>query len=331
MYKNVLHNQKGTNINMDWIKVFIFTSTEGIEPVCGMLYQMGINSVQIIDADDFQNFLKNHKQYWDYIDEELLNDKQNEESCVIVYINNSASGREQLIAIQEGVKRIKNIGDDLFMGKLEVKTDIVNEEDWANNWKKYYKPIKIGENLIIKPAWEKLDEPTDRIIVNINPGMMFGTGTHESTRMCMKLLEKFVKEDTRLFDVGAGSGILSITALLLGAKSAFAVDIDENVNEVAMQNAKLNGVEDRIKVKCLDLATGVKETYNMVVANIVADVIIRLVPQLPALLEDGGVFITSGIIDDREEDVKNAIKKAGLEIIEVLYENDWVAIAATKC
>ena len=128
------------------------------------------------------------------------------------------------------------------MGKLEVKTDIVNEEDWANNWKKYYKPIKIGEKLIIKPAWEKLDEPTDRIIVNINPGMMFGTGTHESTRMCMKLLEKFVKEDTRLFDVGAGSGILSITALLLGAKSAFAVDIDENVNEVAMQNDKLKGV-----------------------------------------------------------------------------------------
>lgn len=314
---------------MDWIKVFIFTTSEGVEPVCGMLYQLGLYSVQIEDAADFKDYLDNYKQYWDYIDETLMQ-KLDAETCIIVYISDNASGREQLLAIREGVVRIKTVSGDLQLGRLDVKTDLVNEEDWANNWKKYYKPMKIGSKLLIKPEWEELAESTDRVIVNINPGMMFGTGTHESTRMCMQLLEKHVTEDTRLFDVGAGSGILSVTALLLGAKSAFAVDIDENVNEIAVQNAIINGVAERLTTKCLDLASGVTQTYNMITANIVADVIIRLVPQLPALLEDGGIFISSGIIDEREEDVKNAVIKAGLEVIETVYENDWVAIAAIK-
>lgn len=314
---------------MDWIKVFIFTTTEGIEPICGMLYQLGHYSVQIEDAADFQDYLEHYQQYWDYIDDSLMK-KLEEETCIIVYINDSAVGREQLLAIKEGVERIKHISNDMQLGRLEIKTDIVNEEDWANNWKKYYKPMKIGEKLLIKPEWESLDDTQGRVVVNINPGMMFGTGTHESTRMCMQLLEKYVKNDTRLLDVGAGSGILSVTALLLGAKSAFAVDIDENVNEIAMQNAIINRVENRLTTKCMDLATGVSETYNMITANIVADVIIRLIPQLPSLLEKDGIFITSGIIDDREEDVKNALVKAGLGILETLHENDWVAITATK-
>lgn len=310
-----------------WIKVFIFTSTQGIEPVCGMLYQLGITGVEIEDSADFRDYLDNYGKYWDYIDEKLMK-KLDAETCVIAYLNDSPSGAEMLSAIREGAKRVKSLAENDEFGRMFVATDIVNEEDWANNWKKYYKPIPIGEKLIIKPSWEPLPDPKGRTIVEINPGMMFGTGTHESTRMCMALLEETVNTSTRLFDVGAGSGILSVTALLLGAQSAYAVDIDDSVNIIAHDNARLNGVDDRLTTDCRDLANGVDETYNLITANIVADVIIRLIPSLPHILEKDGKFICSGIILEREQDVKDNLEKAGLKPIKTIYENDWVAILA---
>lgn len=310
-----------------WIKVFIFTSTQGIEPVCGMLYQLGITGVEIEDSADFQDYLDNYGKYWDYIDEKLMQ-KLDAETCVIAYINDSPSGAELLSSIREGAERVKALADGDEFGRMLVTTDIVNEEDWANNWKKYYKPIPIGEKLIIKPSWEDLPDPQGRTVVEINPGMMFGTGTHESTRMCMALLEEVVTEDTRIFDVGAGSGILSVTALLLGAKSAYAVDIDDSVNIIAHENAKLNGVDDKLTTDYRDLADGVTDTYNLITANIVADVIIRLIPSLPRLLEKGGDFICSGIILEREQEVKENLEKAGLTITKTVYENDWCAILA---
>lgn len=310
-----------------WIKVFIFTSTQGIEPVCGMLYQLGITGVEIEDSADFRDYLDNYGKYWDYIDENLMK-KLDAETCVIAYLNDSPSGSELLNSIREGAKRVKALAEGEEFGRMFVATDIVNEEDWANNWKKYYKPIPIGNKLIIKPSWQDLPDSGGRTVVEINPGMMFGTGTHESTRMCMALLEECVDNNTRLFDVGAGSGILSVTALLLGARSAYAIDIDDSVNIIARDNAKLNGVEDKLTTDCRDLADGVAETYNLITANIVADVIIRLIPSLPRLLEKGGKFICSGIILEREQDVKDNLVKAGLKINKTVYENDWAAILA---
>ncbi len=314
-------------MNNQWIKVFIFTSTQGIEPVCGMLYQLGITGVEIEDSADFQDYLDNYGKYWDYIDEKLMQ-KLEAETCVIAYINDSPSGAELLSSIREGAQRVKELAEGDEFGRMLVTTDIVNEEDWANNWKKYYKPIPIGEKLIIKPSWEELIDNQGRTVVEINPGMMFGTGTHESTRMCMALLEQVVTKDTRLFDVGAGSGILSVTALLLGAESAYAVDIDDSVNIIAHENARLNGVDDKLTTDYRDLADGVTDTYNLITANIVADVIIRLIPSLPRLLEKDGDFICSGIILEREQEVKDNLEKAGLTITETVYENDWCAILA---
>jgi len=314
-------------MNNQWIKVFIFTSTQGIEPVCGMLYQLGITGVEIEDSADFQDYLDNYGKYWDYIDEKLMN-KLEAETCVIAYINDSPSGAELLSSIREGAERVKALAEGDEFGRMIVTTDIVNEEDWANNWKKYYKPIPIGEKLIIKPSWEELPDPQGRTVVEINPGMMFGTGTHESTRMCMALLEDIVTDETRLFDVGAGSGILSVTALLLGAQSAYAVDIDDSVNIIAHENAKLNGVDDKLTTDYRDLADGVTDTYNLITANIVADVIIRLIPALPRLLEKDGKFICSGIILEREQEVKENLEKTGLTVTKTVYENDWCAILA---
>ncbi|MDD4689707.1 MAG: 50S ribosomal protein L11 methyltransferase [Eubacteriales bacterium] len=311
----------------NWIKVFIFTSTQGIEPVCGMLYQLGIAGVEIEDSADFQDYLDNYGKYWDYIDENLMG-KLEAETCVIAYINDSPSGIELLSSIREGAERVKSLADGDEFGRMYVATDNVNEEDWANNWKKYYKPIPIGEKLIIKPSWEELSDPDGRTIIEINPGMMFGTGTHESTRMCMALLEECVTEDTRIFDVGAGSGILAVTALRLGAQSAYAVDIDDSVNIIAHENAKLNGVDDRLKTDYRDLADGVTDTYNLITANIVADVIIRLIPSLPEILEKDGTFICSGVILEREGEVKESLEKTGLRVSKVVRENDWVAIKA---
>ena len=177
---------------MEWIKASIFTTEKGIEPLCGRLYGVGITGVEIDDKNDFFNFLENNRQYWDYVDDELIKAKSGE-TCIRIYISDNETGHDMLELVRESVNSLKEFDREGEFGRLEITLDNICEEDWANNWKKYFKPIEVGEKILIKPQWEDIPEKTERTIFSVNPGMTFGTGTHETTRMCICELEKHIK------------------------------------------------------------------------------------------------------------------------------------------
>ena len=320
---------------MDWIEVTIQTTTEGIEPVCGNLYQLGITGLQIEDESDFKDFLENNKQFWDYVDEDLIKEKE-KATCIKAYVSNNASGNEMLLAIRQAMKALKDYDSDGIFGKLEINLDNLSEEDWANNWKKYFHPMEVGNKILIKPEWEELITDTDRIVFNINPGMTFGTGSHYTTQLCIEELENYVDNTKNVLDLGCGSGILSIISLMLNAKKALAVDIDPNCVDIAYRNAKMNNVNTEnyevISGNILEDESICeyirKEKYNVILANIVADVIIASTPLVKSCIADDGVFITSGIIEDRIDDVKQTLIDNGFKIIKVSQRKDWAAIVA---
>ncbi|MCI8980562.1 MAG: 50S ribosomal protein L11 methyltransferase [Clostridia bacterium] len=318
---------------MNWIKVSVFTTSEGIEPVSGRLYQLGISGLEIEDEQDFKDFLENNKQYWDYVDEELVK-KMEGETKVKTYVSDDTEGRELLIAIKSTLSELKQLDANNEFGRLEIELDNMTEQDWANNWRQYFHQIEIGEKVMIKPEWEELNKPTDRVVFNIEPGMSFGTGSHYTTQLCIESLEKYITQRVKMLDLGCGSGILSIISLLLGADMAVAVDIDPNAVDTAYQNADRNGV-DRSKYKVLsgnvltdsDIQAEIsKNKYEVVAANIVADVIIGLAPKAKEYMAENGVFITSGIISDRLDDVKNALYENGFNIVSINQRKDWVSI-----
>ncbi|MCI8520812.1 MAG: 50S ribosomal protein L11 methyltransferase [Clostridia bacterium] len=318
---------------MNWIKVSVFTTSEGIEPVSGRLYQLGISGLEIEDEQDFKDFLENNKQYWDYVDEELVK-KMEGETKVKTYVSDDTEGRELLIAIKSTLSELKQLDANNEFGRLEIELDNMTEQDWANNWRQYFHQMEIGEKVMIKPEWEELNKPTDRVVFNIEPGMSFGTGSHYTTQLCIESLEKYITQRVKMLDLGCGSGILSIISLLLGADMAVAVDIDPNAVDTAYQNADRNGV-DRSKYKVLsgnvltdsDIQAEIsKNKYEVVAANIVADVIIGLAPKAKEYMAENGVFITSGIISDRLDDVKNALYENGFNIVSINQRKDWVSI-----
>ena len=318
---------------MDWIKVSIYTTSEGIEPVSGRLYQLGITGIEIEDEQDFKDFLENNHQYWDYVDDNLIKQKQGE-TRVIAYVSDNAPGRETLSEIRTSMLELKELDGAGEFGRLEIELDNTSEEDWANNWKKYFHTLEIGKKLVIKPEWEELTEPTDKVVFSINPGMSFGTGSHYTTQLCIEALEEYVKQDDMMLDLGCGSGILSVISLMLGAKEAYAVDIDPNAVTVAYENADRNNVSrSRYHVMSGNILTdtGLQKTlgerkYDVIAANIVADVIIGLAPKTKEYLKEGGVFITSGIIEDREDDVRSALEKCGFKIEDIRRRRDWLSI-----
>ena len=318
---------------MNWIKVTIYTTNAGIEPVSGRLLQLGITGLEIEDAQEFDDFLEESKEFWDYVDEELVT-KMHGETNVKVYVSDDTAGRELLLAIKSTLAELKSLDIDNVFGRLEMETDGMTEEDWTNNWRKYFHTMEIGERLLIKPEWEELEKPTDRIVFNIEPGMSFGTGSHYTTQLCLEALEKYIKPGDKMLDLGCGSGILSVIALMLGASEAVAVDIDPNAVDTAYQNAARNNVD---KSKYTVLAGNVvtdsdiqaeisRNKYEVVCANIVADVIIGLAPKAREYMKEGGVFITSGIIEDRIDDVKAALLDNGFEIVAVNKRKDWASI-----
>ena len=318
---------------MNWIKVTIYTTNAGIEPVSGRLLQLGITGLEIEDAQEFDDFLEESKEFWDYVDEELVT-KMHGETNVKVYVSDDTAGRELLLAIKSTLAELKSLDIDNVFGRLEMETDGMTEEDWTNNWRKYFHTMEIGERLLIKPEWEELEKPTDRIVFNIEPGMSFGTGSHYTTQLCLEALEKYIKPGDKMLDLGCGSGILSVIALMLGASEAVAVDIDPNAVDTAYQNAARNNVD---KSKYTVLAGNVvtdpdiqaeisRNKYEVVCANIVADVIIGLAPKAREYMKEGGVFITSGIIEDRIDDVKAALLDNGFKIVAVNKRKDWASI-----
>lgn len=322
---------------MEWIEATIYTTSEGIEPLTGRLYQLGITGVSIEDETDFNDFLENNKNLWDYVDDDLA-EKMRGETKVIFYIPNTTDGIETLSSVKQSVSELKNLDTDNTYGRLEMDTGSLSEEDWANNWKQYFHTLEIGERIIVQPEWEDYNANDNKIVFKINPGMSFGTGSHHTTKMCIEVLDKVVKKNSCILDLGCGSGILSLISILLGAKSAFAVDIDPLAVEIAYQNAELNNItKDSFYAKAgnvLDDSILTQEilsnTYDVVVANIVADVIIPLAPLAYKAVKDDGIFITSGIIEDRIDDVTEALLNTGFEITEIKRSADWAAFVCKK-
>ena len=318
---------------MDWVEVDIFTATEGIEPVTGCLLGLGINGFVIKDAADFEEFLSDKSVNWDYIDDDLMGLKDCE-TTVTAYLPKNAQGLDYLEAVKAELKALKARDTEGAFGRLEYELKNVREEDWANNWKQYFKPLEIGGKLLIKPSWEEVREGETRKILEIDPASSFGTGQHNTTQLCLELVEKYLSDGDRVLDLGCGSGILSIGAVLLGADSCTAVDIDANSVKIASENAEKNHISsDKYRALCgnvIDDSAMVGEIgsgYDLLCANIVADVLIGMSGLFAGFLKPGGRLIVSGIIDMRKDEVLDVIKAQGFEMTEIREKEDWVAAA----
>lgn len=310
---------------MNYKQITIYTTTPAIDIVSGFLTMHGIRGVMIEDAQDFTDFLSDTTIHWDYVDEDLMRLKE-VETNVTFYLPDNLQGIETFRAIEKELPELKALNPAVDLGSLSMKFAEVDEEDWSTAWKKYYHPTKIGEKLVVVPCWEEYTCAPGEVQVTLDPGMAFGTGTHETTRLCMQMLEKAVTDNTRMLDIGTGSGILAITALLLGAKEAVGVDIDEVAVRTAHENAALNNVDERLTVFIGDLTEKVSGTYDVICANIVADVIIRLSADVTKFMHKDTVLLVSGIIEERCEEVKAALIEAGLTICEIYTEGGWAAI-----
>jgi len=304
---------------MKWLEISIKTRSSDIDALCERLEEMGVGGMVIEDENDFRAFLENNREYWDYVDEELEAQFRGL-SRVKFYAADDDEGRALLAQIRrEG---------------YDAADALIDDENWENNWREHYVPIEIGEKLVIVPEWEDAPEG-GRIPVRLDPGLIFGTGSHATTRMCLEFLDALPLAGARVLDLGCGSGILGIAALCLGAASVTGCDIDPKSPDVACANAALNGFAGEIfrilagdVIKDTALRRELGDGYDIVLCNIVSDVIIPLAEYIPAFLKPGGVVITSGIIEGREDEVAAALQKAGLSIIESRASEDWHAF---KC
>ena len=319
---------------MQWIEVTIKTTSAAIDLVCDRLTVLGFDSFIIDDQQDFERFLEENHQYWDYVDEDL-EQKMQGLSQIRLYLEDSAAAPEQISTLRDDLAVLRRDYPAVDFGSLEVALANVRDEDWENNWKQYYKPLAIGEKLLVVPEWLNPENPENRVVVLLDPGMIFGTGAHVSTQMCMRELERAIQGGEQVLDLGSGSGILSITAVLLGASHATGVDIDPKAEDIARQNAAINQIfADRFTALTGDVIgdTAMMEKleahYDVVLANIVADVIIPLAPVVPQFLGEDSVFICSGILNTRLSEVISALEAAGLQVLSTEQQEDWCRVTA---
>lgn len=322
---------------MDWLELTIKTASPGIDAVTARLTALGYDSFIVDDQKDFQSFIAANRAYWDYLDDALVR-RMEGLSQIRLYLEDSPEAVTRAQELAVSLRAMREEFPDAELGPLTVKASLCRNEDWENNWKEHYQPIAVGERLLVVPEWLRPDNPEQRIPLFLDPGLIFGTGSHASTRMCLEALEREVRPGDAVLDLGGGSGILSIAALLLGAGSALCVDIDPLAEDIARSNARLNGMrEDCFQARTGDilndpdlLASCAARKYDLVLANIVAGVIVPLAPSVPGLLREGGRFICSGILEMREAEVVGALDRAGLRVSESRCVEDWVQLTAVR-
>lgn len=301
---------------MEWFELIINPGSAEISDIEGVICMCGINCWATEDKSDLEDFLLRNKELYDYVDKSLLERTQ---TLIKIYLPDNPQGRDMLLNLKTALKAFEENGLSLSLGS-------VNEQDWANNWKKYFKPIEIGKRLTICPKWENYTN-SQRKVLRIDPGSAFGTGDHATTRLCLEFLDQVIKGGENVLDVGTGSGILSAASVLLGANSALGADIDENSVNIARATANLNNLHNCTFIQN-NLVAGITGQFDIILANIVADIIIRLAPDIPSLLAPGGLFISSGIIDERLEEVQNKLKELSFDILDVRMSDGWAAIMA---
>ncbi|MBQ4128191.1 MAG: 50S ribosomal protein L11 methyltransferase [Ruminococcus sp.] len=302
---------------MEWTQITINIKPQDVD-IAGDIANMTVPyGIYIEDYTDLEQGVE-EIAHINLIDEDLLKKDRNI-AKIHIYIDPEESPQEAIAFLKERY--------DAQGIEYKIEEEKCEEDDWLNNWRKYFKPTKVGEKLLICPSWYELEDTDGRVVLDIDPGLAFGTGKHETTRLCLSTLEKYVTDDATVLDVGCGSGILGIAALLLGAKSAFGVDIDPLAVRTAKENAKVNKVDDKFEVVCGDLTEKVQGKYNIIVANIVADAIIFLSKGVREFMDEDTVYIMSGIIDSRLSDVEQALKDDFI-IIDEIFDNGWYCVIA---
>ncbi|MDR7870186.1 MAG: 50S ribosomal protein L11 methyltransferase [Tissierellaceae bacterium] len=312
---------------MKWVEVVVKTIPENEDIVSDILYQAGAVGLAIEDPQDFID-LSNDKESWDFIDESLMDFKDDGNISLKAYFAENDNIEKIVDFVRNKVVHIPLNEDGKSLG--EVILNSVDDQDFAENWKKYYKPLRIGQRIVIKPTWEDYIEQENDIVIELDPGMAFGTGTHETTSLCIEALESIVKPGDHIYDIGCGSGILGVVAAKLGAQKVIGIDIDPVCVDVSNENIDLNNVGDKVEVYQGDLFDVVSGKVDLIVSNIIAEVIAGMVKDLDKYLNDDGTFIASGIILSKVELVENALRENGYNILETKRLREWACIVAQK-
>ncbi|HHV19704.1 MAG TPA: 50S ribosomal protein L11 methyltransferase [Thermoanaerobacterales bacterium] len=309
---------------MNWVEIKVKTTTEAIEAVSNIFYEAGVAGVVIEDPKIYLRSQDSDR--WDYLD--IPEGLDFEVAQVTGYLVEDSSLAERTQVIRDRIRELPSYGLDI--GKGEVALTTISEADWGSAWKKYYKPTHIGKNIVIKPSWEVYTPKAGEVVIELDPGMAFGTGTHETTMLCLEILEKYTKKDMTVIDVGCGSGILSIACGKLGAKQVLAIDKDENAVCIARENIRRNNLDTQIQAVKGDKLIDINTKADIIVANIIADVVIDLAKDAALYLQDNGIFIASGIIKDRKLSVIEALGKNGFDVIGQFEKGEWVALVSTQ-
>ncbi|MGN1333539.1 MAG: 50S ribosomal protein L11 methyltransferase [Anaerovoracaceae bacterium] len=319
---------------MKYIQIDIKTSRGGIEPLLAALMGVGITDTVVEDPADIDDLLEKKNDYdWDYVDENVL-DLRDKQPQVTVFLNDDDEGRRMVENLQHAVSSLKYeasagvFGSEVDLGPLTMEISLCDDSGWRDKWKEYFKPAKVGKTIVVKPTWEDYEAKQGEKVLEIDPGMAFGTGTHETTSLCIKLMEDYIKPGGKVLDVGCGSGILSIAGALLGAGEVLGIEIDPVAVNISRENIELNHVVKVARAQYGDLTKGVDFRADVVVANLMADLVMLLSRDVASHMLPGAVYISSGILDEKVEKVVDAIKEQGFRILEVRQDGMWCAVAA---
>lgn len=318
---------------MKYIEVKIKTSKSGIDPVLAALMNIGINDAMIDDPDEILAMIASPGPS-EWYDESQIPDLSMIEPAVTVFFADDEEGRSKSNDVRKAIEELaKSVAEGRYgaeadLGELSVSAKVEDDVLWRDKWKEYFKPTKLSNNIVVKPTWCEYEPNEEDIVIEIDPGMAFGTGTHETTMLCIRMIEKYMHGGYKVLDVGSGSGILSIAAAKLGASDVLGIDIDEDAVRVSNENYELNKVSDRAKAIVGDLTAGVDYKANIVVANLLADIVMRLSKDVTRHLEEKGIFITSGILTEKSEAVEKCMIECGFEIVEKAILGEWCSIVA---